>query len=517
MSILFVIAILGAMVVGPLVYVWYNKLKRDQAVETPDTPVAPIVPIVTPKDETTVTHPPVEPEVTVVSPPSEPVVVPSEPVPAPAPAPVPEVPKVNNPVAAGADVHAIRVENDDGTYVWYMTVTEMAGKVPLYKSTDFVTWTPCKNLFEGDSRGLYKIGNLWYKLLWAPQISQIKPSGKYVLTITAARYTDEQQALSDTHLEGTGVFYMTSDHPEYGTWSDLSLFNKELGCTKQTAYSFDTAQLNCGGGYCHLVMRLDSNIFQDPKDNRIWLSYAWYSNTPAQSEFECKYYFGEHIAFTELNPDLTVKCPADGSPAAYIPVNCKVATDAIQGPENGTLGQDLINYYQKINSVVPLGFPEPPASNIDFRRGKMNEIFRTSTVGGCQGEWGIVEAPSMLRRGDWVYMFFSGSAFDSPNYGVAYIAAKSVPELADKYNRIAGQFVIPYTTSTGVRHNFGHGHPVQDAQGNWWFAYHHMNQTACRTSGNCSRDVYLSPIEFINIGDGRGDVYIKPIQPTVPM
>lgn len=422
---------------------------------------------------------------------------------------------VSNPVAFGADVHAIRVDLGSGKYVWYMTVTEFSGKVPLYKSNDFKTWTRVKNLFEADSRGLYQIGNAWYKRLWAPQLSKV--AGKFVLTITASKHYDYQKALDDHEWDGSGVFYMTTDNIETGTWSTLSRFDKEIGCTKPVAYSYDEARMNCGGDECQHIMRLDSDIFQDPLDGRVWLSYAWYSNSPTTSENECQYYFGEHIAFVELNAsDLSVKCPADGVPTAYVPVNCKVAEGTVQGPENGELGKELRSYYQKIHSAQPLDFPEPLASNIDFRRGKHNEIFRTSVSGTCKGEWCIVEAPSMLRRNGWVYMFFSGSAFDSPNYGVAYIAARTVPELADKFKRIAGQFIIPYTTAGGIRHNFGHGHPVQDAEGNWWFVYHHMNQTACRTSGNCSRDVYLSPIQFVNVGDGLGDVYIKPIQPTVP-
>lgn len=55
----------------------------------------------------------------------------------------------------------------------------------------------------------------------------------------------------------------------------------------------------------------------------------------------------------------------------------------------------------------------------------------------------VFEAPSMIRRKGWVYFFFSASMWTSPHYGVYFLAAPSVRELADgSRTRIAGQFVV---------------------------------------------------------------------------
>lgn len=55
----------------------------------------------------------------------------------------------------------------------------------------------------------------------------------------------------------------------------------------------------------------------------------------------------------------------------------------------------------------------------------------------------VFEAPSLIRRKEWVYLFFSASLWTSPNYGVYFLAAPSVRELADgSKTRIAGQFVV---------------------------------------------------------------------------
>jgi hypothetical protein len=48
----------------------------------------------------------------------------------------------------------------------------------------------------------------------------------------------------------------------------------------------------------------------------------------------------------------------------------------------------------------------------------------------------------------------------------------------------------------------------------WYFVHHRLDHAPCKAVGSCARDVWVSPIEFEDRGDGRGDVYIKPRFPA---
>lgn len=63
--------------------------------------------------------------------------------------------------------------------------------------------------------------------------------------------------------------------------------------------------------------------------------------------------------------------------------------------------------------------------------------------------------------------------------------------------------------------SFGHGAPVLGPDGEQWFyVHHHLDQAPCANAGQCARDVWLSPIDFIDVGDGLGDVHIAPRRPA---
>lgn len=139
-------------------------------------------------------------------------------------------------------------------------------------------------------------------------------------------------------------------------------------------------------------------------------------------------------------------------------------------------------------------------------------------VTGCSG-WTaraggrfVFEGQALMRRKGWVYLFYSGSVWSSTNYAVSWIAAPSVRELADgSVTRLEGQYVVPYDVGL-VRHTFGHGRPVLGQDGETWFySFHHLTPK----SGIGPRRAFLAPIQFVDLRDGRGDVWIQPILPPV--
>ncbi|MBW2702491.1 MAG: hypothetical protein JRF33_16850, partial [Deltaproteobacteria bacterium] len=48
----------------------------------------------------------------------------------------------------------------------------------------------------------------------------------------------------------------------------------------------------------------------------------------------------------------------------------------------------------------------------------------------------------------------------------------------------------------------------------WYFVHHRLDSQACINQGDCSRDVWVSPIEFEDRVDGRGEVHILPRFPA---
>jgi len=138
-------------------------------------------------------------------------------------------------------------------------------------------------------------------------------------------------------------------------------------------------------------------------------------------------------------------------------------------------------------------------------RGKWGEEM---AMGGAS--WGVVEGASFLRRQEWVYMFMSGSAWDSAYYHVFWVAAKTVGGLSrDNAERLAGRYLIPNNSNA-----FGHGFPVQGPDGqSWYYVHHRLNSPSCQ-AGNCARDLWVSPLEFEDRKDGLGDVWITPRWPS---
>ncbi|MEZ4392711.1 MAG: hypothetical protein R3A48_16600 [Polyangiales bacterium] len=121
------------------------------------------------------------------------------------------------------------------------------------------------------------------------------------------------------------------------------------------------------------------------------------------------------------------------------------------------------------------------------------------------------EGGSLFRRGSLVYARMSGSTWDAAYYSVYWVAAPTPEGLAsDNPARIAGRLLVP-----GRGQSFGHGRPVLGPDGEHWFYVHHRLQAdRCRTTGQCARDVWVTPMTVNDRGDGRGAVWLRARLPT---
>ncbi len=187
---------------------------------------------------------------------------------------------------------------------------------------------------------------------------------------------------------------------------------------------------------------------------------------------------GEHLLITEL----------DGADPFAVKCDSNVAQIYAANPHDSDTLSRLASYCSRCGEML------------SFTRGRYGEEFTRDGF-----SWGVTEGASLFRRGDWVYLLISASLWDSPYYHVYWVAAHSVEELAySNSNRLVERYLIPSQSQA-----FGHGTAVlwPDEQ-HWYFVHHHLDSSAC-VNGGCSRNVWVSPIEFEDHGDGLGDVYIK--------
>ncbi len=409
--------------------------------------------------------------------------------------------EVTNPVLSGdlPDPDVLRVESN-GQVTYYLVHTiGTAGDIPIYVSRDLVHWSRLPSgVFGQVSQPGSSLGfpNGHFCSLWAPDLTQVA-SGVFMLSFTATRWSEPQPNCPGT-AEDSGVYlasssvvtgpYATSQHP----WEPFPAGANEATCPQATRealpHSVAYASGGCQSNYCHKIIRLDSDTFHDPATGRWWLSYAWYTNIPPLVPWEEGNY-GEHTSIVELDPSdpFAVRCDPN-TPQIFLA---------------NSHDQDLL---------ARLAASCPRCSEmLSFTRGRYGEeVVRDGH------SWGVVEGPNLFRRGAYVYALISGSLWDSPYYHVFWVAAPTVEELAyTNPNRIVGRFLIP-----SLGQAFGHGTAVLGPDGqHWYFVHHRLDSNACQASGDCSRDLWITPIEFEDRGDGLGDVYIKPRfpaeQPTV--
>ena len=403
--------------------------------------------------------------------------------------PAPAVVTGRNPVLTGdhPDPAVLRVAQPDGSVAYYLVATVDQGDFPLYRSPDLLHWTRLPlGAFRrtNPAGGSIEINGHHYCHLWAPQLVAVRP-GAWMLAFTASRY-DRAQAACPAYGEDGGVYvasaadvegpYAVAEHP----WEPLPAGGQISTCALRNTLprSLDRVSGDCQGTFCDHVIRLDGDVFRDPLTNRWWLSYAWFTNTPPRVDWERSHH-GEHTSVVELDAadPWAVRCVADAPQALLADPH-----DAV------TLGRLR-------DACARCG------EQLSFTRGRQGEEMRRDGYA-----WGVAEGPSLFRRGGYVYALYSGSAWDSAYYHVAWSAAPTVEELAfDNPRRLVGRLLIP---SAGM--SFGHGSPVLGPDGQSWFYIHHrLRADACRTAGDCARDVWITPMTFDDRGDGHGAVHLR--------
>jgi hypothetical protein len=234
----------------------------------------------------------------------------------------------------------------------------------------------------------------------------------------------------------------------------------------------------CSGDRCDRTMRLDSAHFLDEATGRRWLAYSWYTPSPPESEWE-KDNHGEHVTVTELDRDDPLVVRRDPLPVEILAGN----------PHDAPTLEKLRASCDRCGEGLSMTMERSGAESVHDGR-----------------SWGVNEGAALFRRGGWVYLLMSGSLWDSPTYHVYWVAARSVEGLSvGAPDRLVGRYLVP---SRGM--SFGHGSPVLGPDGKrFYYVHHRLRADACRASDDCARDVWVSPIEFEDRGDGLGDVYIK--------
>jgi hypothetical protein len=398
-----------------------------------------------------------------------------------------------NPVLAGdhPDPSVLRTVESDGTVRYWLVATVDTGDIPVWTSTDLVTWELASSGIFGVSGGAgdsIEIHGRHYCHIWAPELAQLGPDS-YLLSFTASRY-DTPQSPCPAYGEDGGVYlawsarptgpFADADHP----WEPLPAGGQIATCAlrDELPHSLDLVSPDCQGTWCHQVIRLDSTIVADPADGRWWLAYAWYTNTPPLVDWETTN-LGEHVSLTQL----------DGADPFAVVCDTSVPQVHAANPHDSATLATLAASCDGCDTML---------SNT---RGRYDEEMTRDGF-----SWGVAEAPVLLRHGDLVYLFVSGSAWDSAWYHVYWVAAPTVEELSwENPARIAGRFLIPSDDQA-----FGHGSIVAGPDGSsLYMVHHHLDHAAC-LAGDCSRDVWVTPITFEDHGDGRGAVWVQPRWPA---
>lgn len=398
-----------------------------------------------------------------------------------------------NPILGGdrPDPHVLRTLEADGSARYWLVATPGSGAdIPVWTSADLVDWElATEGLFgidgtPGDSIHL----NGWnYCHVWAPELAELGPDS-YLLSFTATRYTTPQSPCPE-YAEDGGVYQAWSSHPT-GPFADAEHpwepfpAGAQASCDLRDTLprSLDTGATNCQGNACQDVIRLDSTVVLDEGTDRWWLAYAWYTNSLPLVDWETTN-LGEHVSLVELDPTdpFAVRCDAL-APRVH----------AANPHDTATLDR-LASSCEGCDTML---------SNV---RGKYDEQMQREGH-----SWGVAEAPTLVRRGNLVYLFVSGSTWDSAWYHVYWVAAPSVEELAtDNPDRLVGRFLIP---SAGQ--SFGHGSVVLGPDGDQLYMLHHRLDHAACVAGDCSRQVWLTPLDFEDRSDGRGKAWIVPRWPA---
>lgn len=389
-----------------------------------------------------------------------------------------------------ADPMVYRVIGADGraSYVLATTIVGASGDMPAFTSTDLIHWkAEAKGLFDkkqvaGQSLAL---GGSYYCNVWSPGMVRVAPSD-YLLAFTATRFASAQ-APCPGYADDSGIYAAHASSP-LGPFAGAAHPDEPVPLGPGAAcpdpqkgslpHSVPVAQGGCGGGPCANVLRTHADFFADPGTGASWMAYGWFTGIPPATDWEMANH-GAHVSLA----------PLDAADPSIVRCDDPALTIHVGNPHDAATLSALAASCEGCDSMLSM-----------TRDRQGDEMVRDGV------SWGLVERPSVLRRGEWVYVLLTGSSYDSPYSHVYWVAAKSVEGLSlDSASRLMGRYLVP---SDGQ--SFGGGSAVLGPDGeSFYYVHNHLDSGPCKESGLCDRDVWVSPIEFEDRGDGRGDVWIK--------
>ncbi len=378
--------------------------------------------------------------------------------------------KLTNPVLAG--------DHPDPQIFWHngaYTLAYTAGSQLVYKrSPDLISWSESQVVFANpDGAKPMLVNGKGFCNVWAPEFF---PSGKKTLLLFSAQGFEEGKVPERCPpFQGATAIYWTESEDGLDGFGKAANEPAALGWNpdcKHENYPHARPAPTCLEQACENFPRLDGSYFR--QGERLYLAYSWFTNPAPKTRWEKKNH-GVSLSVREM--------PADRPTVA----SCNEAALVTLHPGDKTLERQLAKScprcYERMSFSKDVG-------NLPLQ------------WAGAPG--GILEGPSLFQRGDYVYLLFSHSGFQSAYYSVSWIAAKTVAGLA-KPERLVGRYLIP-----SGPYAFGHGSPLQLAE-KWFYAYHRIDAESCakETGRRCERDVFVSPMEFEDRGDGKGDVWLK--------
>jgi len=266
--------------------------------------------------------------------------------------------------------------------------------------------------------------------IWSPVLSRLAVG--FMLSLSARRFPRPQTPCPPLPFPYSGTIYQAYSRADIaGPYSGVELAGPAPGCAAASApRSLGNATSGgCGPtGDCEAVLRLGPERFAD--GNESWLAFEWYTHEPPRSKAEAAD-SGEHISLTRLAPGdpRRVAClpgasgtrgrgrggasSAPGTPAitGRSPTSAP-GTFVVASPKDAWLLAQLRGYCARCGEML------------SFCMGRGGTCMATNGH-----TFGVAEAPALFRRGGFVYLLGSASAWDSAYYSVFFIAAPDVPSL----------------------------------------------------------------------------------------
>lgn len=421
------------------------------------------------------------------------------------------------------------IRRGDGTFA-------MRG-VPLWKCDDSHNlnfWKFYGNIFESDINGVYWTGDQYYYCkMWAPQI-MMNGSGKFVLIVSTARYSDYDTAYNNTNnTNDIGLFYAVANSveefslnhvrpPAYSTGLGFDSYNNTVpnGQTATTLYPFllspaagsstitgtDYSNFKCkptpttfirnAGPRDYYSMCIDGDLMYDKELN---VHYLCFVRDPAGVQTT------ENIGIVQVDYDASSK-------------KFSVVNSACNVIYPFTSTTEFASVYTTLNSYCTSSCQVTDTMCTAACNYQLGSSEYSNTFGRGASTFSI-EAPSLFKRRSssgqfFYYLFYSGGEYNGKQYSINYIAAPTVNELrSGSTTRWHGRFIsqISGSLSGAPTYSFGHGHHADPGpDGHIYYSYH-----MCDLSHTTSpRQVCISKLEFFQSKSdpSKGDAYIYPVQ-----